>query len=53
MPWQTLVLSTVLYVLLPLLAGMATRQILLNRSADALGQFVARLKPWSVLARPA
>lgn len=48
-PWQTLALSTVLYVVLPLLAGMATRQILLKRSASALGNFVTRLKPWSVV----
>ena len=48
-PWQTLVLSTALYVVLPLLAGMATRQILVQQSPDALGQFVARLKPWSVV----
>jgi ACR3 family arsenite transporter len=48
-PWQTLLLSTVLYVVLPLLAGMATRRLLLRRSPQALGQFVARLKPWSVV----
>ncbi|MBQ0936604.1 ACR3 family arsenite efflux transporter [Ideonella paludis] len=48
-PWQTLLLSTLLYVVLPLLAGMATRKVLLQRSDSALGQFVARLKPWSVV----
>jgi ACR3 family arsenite transporter len=48
-PWQTLLLSTVLYVVLPLLAGMATRRLLVQRSAQALGEFVARLKPWSVV----
>ena len=48
-PWATLVLSTVLYVLLPLLAGLATRSALNRRSPDAIGQFVARLKPWSVI----
>jgi arsenite transporter len=48
-PWETLLLSTVLYVVLPLLAGMATRQVLVKRSPLALGQFVARLKPWSVV----
>jgi ACR3 family arsenite transporter len=48
-PWQTLLLSTVLYVVLPLLAGMATRRALLRRSAGALGAFVAALKPWSVV----
>ena len=48
-PWQTLLLSTVLYVVLPLLAGMATRRALLRRGAGALGAFVATLKPWSVV----
>jgi len=45
-PWQTLLLSTVLYVVLPLLAGMATRRLL---APEALSQWVARLKPWSIL----
>ena len=48
-PWETLLLSTVLYVVLPLLAGMATRQILVKKNPDALGHFVGRLKPWSVV----
>lgn len=48
-PWQTLLLSTVLYVVLPLLAGMATRHVLLRRAPGALGAFVAALKPWSVV----
>ena len=48
-PWQTLVLSTVLYVVLPLLAGVVTRQMLAKQSPDALPNFVARLKPWSVV----
>jgi ACR3 family arsenite transporter len=47
-PWETLLLSTVLYVVLPLVAGMATRQLVARRSNHAVGDFVARLKPWSV-----
>ena len=47
-PWETLLLSTVLYVVLPLLAGMATRHLLGRKSDHAVGDFVARLKPWSV-----
>lgn len=47
-PWQTLLLSTVLYVVLPLLAGVATRQRLIRQSTDALALFALRLKPWSV-----
>ena len=45
-PWETLLLSTVLYVVLPLLAGMATRKAL---GAERVPAFVARLKPTSVI----
>jgi ACR3 family arsenite transporter len=48
-PWETLVLSTVLYVVLPLAAGMATRHALQRRSKQAVADFVARLKPWSIV----
>jgi ACR3 family arsenite transporter len=49
-PWQTLLLSVVLYVLLPLLAGAATRHHLENGSgANRLASFINMLKPWSIL----
>jgi arsenite transporter len=48
-PWETLLISTILYVVLPLVAGIATRFVLAKRSADAVGQFVAQLKPWSIV----
>ncbi|MFN3496198.1 MAG: ACR3 family arsenite efflux transporter [Hydrogenophaga sp.] len=48
-PWETLLLATVLYVVLPLIAGMLTRQWLLKRPPGALPTFVAALKPWSVI----
>jgi arsenite transporter len=48
-PWETLLISTVLYVVLPLVAGIATRFVLAKRSTDAVGQFVAQLKPWSIV----
>jgi len=48
-PWETLLLSTVLYVVLPLLAGMATRRVLEKRSSHAVADFVAVLKPWSIV----
>ena len=47
-PWQTLVLATVLYVVLPLAAGMATRRLLRGRGPRAVPDLVATLKPWSV-----
>jgi len=46
-PWETLVLATVLYVVLPLLAGLATRRVL--RSPERIEAFTARIKPWSVI----
>ncbi|OAN77967.1 arsenical-resistance protein [Jannaschia sp. EhC01] len=46
-PWETLVLATVLYVVLPLLAGLATRRLL--GSKDRIDAFTARIKPWSVV----
>ncbi len=47
-PWPTLLLSTLLYVALPLLAGLVTRKLLEKRSAHAVGDFVRTLKPWAM-----
>lgn len=46
-PWQTLVLATLLYVVLPLAAGLLTRRML--GSQDAIEAFSTRIKPWSVI----
>ena len=49
-PWDTLVLSTVLYVLLPLVAGALTRRWLSGRGGEkAVDDFVHALKPVSIL----
>jgi ACR3 family arsenite transporter len=49
-PWQTLLLSTVLYVVLPLVAGVLTRQWLRSSGGEAaVSAFVKVLKPWSVV----
>ncbi len=49
-PWETLLLSVVLYVVLPLVAGAVTRNKLeAHGGGDRLTQFVHRLKPWSVI----
>lgn len=48
-PWQTLLISVVLYVVLPLVAGALTRHGLAARKGDALDDFLARLKPWSAV----
>lgn len=49
-PWETLVLSVVLYVVLPLAAGIFTRSRLMTRGGEAaVSSFTARIKPASVL----
>jgi arsenite transporter len=48
-PWDTLLLSVVLYVVLPLAAGMLTRHLLLQRGPHAVAAFTARIKPVSVM----
>ena len=49
-PWQTLLLSTLLYVVLPLVAGVLSRQALRAKGGEAaVSRFVALLKPWSVV----
>ncbi|MCW8194804.1 ACR3 family arsenite efflux transporter [Proteobacteria bacterium 005FR1] len=49
-PWETLLLSVILYVLLPLGAGVWTRNFILQKSGSkALDSFVHTLKPWSVI----
>jgi ACR3 family arsenite transporter len=56
-PWNTLILSVVLYVVIPLVAGFLTRKML-NAANDTTSQpsssprldsFLARLKPFSII----
>lgn len=48
-PWETLILSVALYVVLPLLAGVFTRSRLMARGGEtAVAAFTARLKPTSM-----
>jgi len=49
-PWETLVLSVVLYVVIPLGAGVLTRRALVRRGGiAAVSEFTARIKPASVV----
>ncbi|WP_323039473.1 ACR3 family arsenite efflux transporter [Gemmobacter sp.] len=49
-PWETLILSVVLYIVIPLFAGALTRRALMARGGDAaVSDFTARIKPGSVL----
>mgnify|MGYP003562902285 CR=1 FL=1 len=49
-PWETLLLSVVLYVVLPLLAGVVTRKRL-DKANDhtRLQRLLGALKPWSII----
>lgn len=48
-PWETLLISVGLYVVIPLLAGLATRQALIRRGGPAaVTAFTDRIKPFSV-----
>jgi ACR3 family arsenite transporter len=49
-PWETLVLSVALYIVLPLAAGLMTRRALLARGGDqAVAAFTTRIKTASIL----
>jgi len=49
-PWDTLLLSVILYVVLPLVAGALSRhKLTIQGDGQRLTQFVHRLKPWSVI----
>ncbi|WOO32680.1 ACR3 family arsenite efflux transporter [Diaphorobacter limosus] len=49
-PWETLVLSVVLYIVLPLIAGWWTRKRLTAQGGEAaVSDFTARIKPVSML----
>lgn len=49
-PWNTLLLSVILYVLIPLGAGVLTRKQLNKHNDERLiTDFLSRLKPWSIM----
>ncbi|MFT4561716.1 MAG: ACR3 family arsenite transporter [Gammaproteobacteria bacterium] len=50
-PWSTLFLSVLLYVVVPLLAGVLTRRALMGETEDAsrVNAFSAKLKPYTVV----
>ncbi|MCK5717460.1 MAG: ACR3 family arsenite efflux transporter [Thiomargarita sp.] len=49
-PWETLLLSVVLYVVIPLIAGYLTRIQLLKRGNEAeVTEFTEKLKPWTII----
>ncbi|MCB1629781.1 MAG: ACR3 family arsenite efflux transporter [Xanthomonadales bacterium] len=51
-PWETLLLSVLLYVVIPLAAGWLTRSRVIARAGgdgQAVDRFTARLKPFSII----
>ena len=48
-PWETLFLSVFLYVLIPLVAGWATRRFVFSNDESAVAKFTGNLKPLSIL----
>ena len=49
-PWETLLLSVILYVVIPLAAGYMTRKILDNTgNHEHIADFTAKIKPFSVM----
>jgi len=50
-PWDTLVLSVVLYVVVPLVCGALTRRVLVGskRTTQAVLDFTTKLKPFSII----
>jgi ACR3 family arsenite transporter len=49
-PWDTLLVSVVLYIIVPLVLAQAWRRMLLQQGADTLARTLARLAPVSVSA---
>ncbi|MAV74859.1 MAG: arsenical-resistance protein [Halieaceae bacterium MED-G27] len=48
-PWNTLLYSVLLYVVLPLVAGVIARALLLRKGNSALDNFLGAVKPASML----
>ncbi|NOQ82247.1 MAG: ACR3 family arsenite efflux transporter [Methylophaga sp.] len=49
-PWQTLLISVILYVVLPLIAGILTRNKLEQQGNNhKLNYFLQQIKPWSIM----
>jgi ACR3 family arsenite transporter len=49
-PWETLLLSVVLYIVIPVLVAQLLRRALLARGASAFDAAMARIAPWSTAA---
>ena len=48
-PWKTLILSVILYVLIPLVIGIITRKLLIGINKNSLQRFSRKIEPYSIL----
>ena len=48
-PWKTLILSVILYVLIPLVMGIITRKLLIGINENSLQKFSIKIEPYSML----
>ncbi|MGS0759152.1 arsenical-resistance protein, partial [Roseateles sp. GG27B] len=49
-PWDTLITSVVLYIVIPVLLSQLLRKALLKRGPAAFDAALARIGPWSIAA---
>ncbi len=49
-PWDTLLTSVVLYIVIPVLLAQWFRKVLLTKGADEFDAVMARIGPWSIAA---
>ena len=49
-PWDTLLTSVLLYIVIPVILAQLWRRSLLRRGPEALAQALARIGPWSITA---
>jgi arsenite transporter len=48
-PWETLLTSVTMYVVVPLIAGVLTRKVINQSTVHSIEGFTAKLKPFSIL----
>ena len=48
-PWKTLILSVIIYVLIPLVMGIITRKLLIGINENSLQKFSIKIEPYSML----
>ena len=49
-PWDTLITSVVLYIVIPVILAQLLRKSLLAKGTDAFDSLMARIGPWSIAA---